>query len=48
MRPDQAAPIVATLGEGDQVPVLGRYGEYLYVRAPSGFVGWMDAAAQQD
>jgi len=48
MRPHQGAPIVATLGEGDQVPVLGRYGAYLYVRAPSGFVGWMGAESQQD
>lgn len=48
MRPDQEAPIVATLDEGEQVPVLGRYGDYLYVRAPSGFTGWIDSESQQD
>ena len=48
MRPDHAAPVVATLDVGTEVPVLGRFGGYLYVLAPSGHTGWLADAQQQD
>ncbi len=48
MRPDHDAPVVATLDGGTEVSVLGRYGGYLYVMAPSGHTGWLEDAQQQD
>ena len=42
-RPDEDAPLVAVIDGGAELPVLGRYGAYLYVRAPSGRLGWVDA-----
>jgi hypothetical protein len=46
-RPTASAPAVAQVDGGTEVPVLGRYGDYLYVRAPEGARGWV-SAAQQD
>jgi hypothetical protein len=43
VRPEQSAPLVAAIGADAELPVLGRYGDYLYVRAPSGHAGWIDA-----
>jgi murein DD-endopeptidase MepM/ murein hydrolase activator NlpD len=43
VQPDEAAPVIAQLEAGARVPVLGRYDRYLYVRAPSGHMGWMGA-----
>jgi len=37
------APVVAIFVAGDEVPVLGRFGGYLYVRAPDGQNGWVGA-----
>jgi hypothetical protein len=34
---------VARLDADAELPVLGRYGSYLYVQAPSGRRGWVDA-----
>jgi murein DD-endopeptidase MepM/ murein hydrolase activator NlpD/SH3-like domain-containing protein len=50
MRPARDAPVVAQLDVGTEVPVLGRYAGYLYVRAPSGHTGWLaeDQQQQQD
>ncbi len=39
--PGEDAPIIGTLGPGDEMTVLGRYGQYLYVRAPTGRGGWV-------
>ncbi|MDA0330219.1 MAG: M23 family metallopeptidase [Gemmatimonadetes bacterium] len=48
-RPDLGAPVRATLEFGTEVPILGRFDGYLYVRAPDGFTAWIqDAAQQQD
>jgi hypothetical protein len=47
-RPSPGAPEVARLDGGTEVPVLGRFDGYLYVRSPSGPSGWVsDALAQQ-
>jgi murein DD-endopeptidase MepM/ murein hydrolase activator NlpD len=47
-RPADGAPVVARLDRGTEVPVLGRFDGYLYVRSPSGSNGWVtDAQAQQ-
>jgi murein DD-endopeptidase MepM/ murein hydrolase activator NlpD len=45
-QPIQAAPIpggavMDRVPDGAEVPVLGTFGGYLYVRAPDGRVGWM-------
>ena len=42
-RPELEAPLVARLDADAELPVLGRYGSYLYVQAPSGRRGWVDA-----
>jgi hypothetical protein len=47
VRPSAGAPAVARVDGGTEVPVLGRYGSYLYVRSPEGATGWV-AVAQQD
>jgi murein DD-endopeptidase MepM/ murein hydrolase activator NlpD len=39
--PDRDAPVVTELDPGDEVPVLARFGDYLYVRAPTGQEGWL-------
>ncbi len=46
-RPASEAPIMARLERGTEVPVLGRYGGFLYVRAPQGYTGWLSEADQQ-
>lgn len=40
--PAAGAPVVSELDPGQQLPVLGHYGTYLYVRAPGGSAGWID------
>ena len=47
IRPDLSAPRVATVDADAELPVLGRYEGYLYVRAPSGRLGWIDAPADE-
>jgi hypothetical protein len=47
VRPHQGAPLVAMLDAGAELPVLGRYEGYLYVQAPDGHLGWVDAATDQ-
>lgn len=46
-RPVDGAPIMARLAVATQVPVLGRFDGYVYVRSPEGLHGWMPMAAQQ-
>ena len=46
-RPDLEAPLVATIESDAELPVLGRYEGYLYVRAPSGRLGWIDASGDE-
>lgn len=48
VRPERDAPVLATLEIGTEVPVLGRYGGYLYVVAPSGHTGWIEDTQQQE
>jgi murein DD-endopeptidase MepM/ murein hydrolase activator NlpD/SH3-like domain-containing protein len=40
--PAANAAVVSELDAGQEVPVLGHYGSYLYVRAPTGSAGWID------
>ena len=40
-RPTVGSPTIARIDQGTEVPVLGRYAGYLYVRAPEGSVGWV-------
>lgn len=47
-RPDDGAPVVATLDADTEVPVFGRYEGFLYVVAPGGATGWVAVAQQQD
>lgn len=42
--PDRTAPVMEELPEGSRVDVLGRFGTYLYVQAPSGRAGWLEGA----
>jgi hypothetical protein len=42
--PLPGAPIMDELEDGSEIPVLGTFGGFLYVRAPSGRAGWMAAA----
>jgi murein DD-endopeptidase MepM/ murein hydrolase activator NlpD len=44
-RPDRGEPAVATLESEARLPVLGRFEDFLYVRGPRGYVGWLDATA---
>ncbi|MEX2467424.1 MAG: M23 family metallopeptidase [Gemmatimonadota bacterium] len=46
VRPEGNAPIMITLPAGSEVPVLGRYGGYLYVRVPTGHGGWVGEALE--
>jgi murein DD-endopeptidase MepM/ murein hydrolase activator NlpD len=39
--PGENAAVVATLSAGEEVPVLGRFGSYLFVRSPTGRDGWV-------
>ena len=47
LEPNDRALVIDRLDPGEQVPVLGLYEGYLYVRAPNGHTGWMDADQQQ-
>jgi murein DD-endopeptidase MepM/ murein hydrolase activator NlpD/SH3-like domain-containing protein len=47
LEPKDDALIMVRLKPGEQVPVLGRYERFLYVRAPGGLTGWMDADQEQ-
>lgn len=47
MQPVLDAPVVTTLAAGTEVPVLGRYGSYLYVRVPAGHTGWIQEGLDQ-
>ena len=40
--PAADAAVVSELDPGLELPVLGRYGHYLYVRGPGGSAGWID------
>ncbi|MDX1645712.1 MAG: M23 family metallopeptidase [Longimicrobiales bacterium] len=46
-RPALEAPVMSRILEGTELPVLGRFSGFLYVRAPEGRTGWMPAATQQ-
>jgi murein DD-endopeptidase MepM/ murein hydrolase activator NlpD len=47
LEPNDDALVMVRLNAGDSVPVLGRYEGFLYVRAPGGLTGWMDADEKQ-
>lgn len=47
VRPETEAPIMARLARGTEVPVLGRYGGFLYVRSPDGGTGWLPDIGEQ-
>ena len=38
---------MAEVPDGAEVPVLGTFGDFLYVRAPDGTVGWMASDDQE-
>ncbi len=40
-RPLMRAPVMAHLSAGEQLPVLGSFGQFLYVRTPRGYMGWL-------
>ncbi len=40
-RPTLPAAVIDQLSPGVEVPVLGLYGEFLYVETPSGLTGWL-------
>ncbi|MFC1575597.1 SH3 domain-containing protein, partial [Gemmatimonadota bacterium] len=44
--PSSDAPVMDELPGGADVPVLGTFRDFLYVRAPSGMAGWMAAGSQ--
>ena len=44
--PSYAASVIVQLDAGTEVPILGRYEGYLYVRTPSGHTGWMGEQQQ--
>ncbi len=48
LRPSNDAPVVGEVVGGTEVPVLGRFGGYLYVMSPDGAMGWLEAAAQDE
>ena len=43
--PGEDAPAVGRLQAGTEVPVLGRFGDYLYVRTAGGWAGWLGLAS---
>lgn len=45
--PTRAAPAVARLDRGTEVPVLGRFDGFVYVVSPDGNPGWVEDAQQQ-
>ncbi|HEX7089188.1 MAG TPA: hypothetical protein VF192_03575 [Longimicrobiales bacterium] len=40
--PRPGAIVVESIAPGAEVPVLGRFGEYLFVQAPGGRTGWVE------
>jgi len=40
-RPLIWAPVLAHLSAGEELPVLGSFGQFLYVRTPKGYMGWL-------
>jgi murein DD-endopeptidase MepM/ murein hydrolase activator NlpD len=42
-RPAPAAAVIERVNAGETVPVLGRFGEFLYILAPDGRTGWLPA-----
>jgi hypothetical protein len=42
-RPAPSGVALDSVAQGRAVPVLGRFGDYLLVRAPGGRSGWMAA-----
>jgi len=47
-RPVLGSPAVARVNGGTEVPVLGRFDGYLYVRSPDGPIGWVADVQQQE
>lgn len=47
LRPHEASPLLATLDAEAELPVLGLYGGYLYVRVPEGHYGWVSASSEE-
>lgn len=41
--PDSTALALEDIGAGDEVPVLGAFGGFLFVQGPSGRAGWLSA-----
>lgn len=46
-RPTAGAPVMSRLQRGTEVPVLGRFAGFLYVRSPEGHTGWMPEVTEQ-
>ena len=44
--PVPGAPVMEEVPVGVDLPVLGRFGDFLFVRAPGGIEGWMSAVEQ--
>jgi hypothetical protein len=44
--PLPGAPVMDQLPNGTELPVLGTFGEFLYVRSPSGRAGWVAAGRE--
>ena len=40
-RPLTWAPVMAHLSAGEELPVLGSFGQFLYVRTSEGYMGWL-------
>ncbi|HEX7050226.1 MAG TPA: M23 family metallopeptidase [Longimicrobiales bacterium] len=40
-RPTAGAPVIDSIADHARIPVLGRFGAFLLVRAPSGATGWL-------
>jgi len=47
LEPKDDALVMVRLNPGQRVPVLGRYKGFLYVQAPGGLTGWMNADQKQ-
>jgi hypothetical protein len=43
--PMPGAPVMGQVPDGTEIPVLGTFGQFLYVRAPDGLAGWMAAGS---
>ncbi len=44
VRPESASPLVTMLDMDAELPVFGRFDGYLFVRAPGGHLGWVEAS----